>query len=58
MIHQNVFVQRIGADNICTNIQHALNRAKQIMQETHPVELLATQKAESLVTTELVESQP
>jgi SulP family sulfate permease len=33
MIHQSVFEERIGADNICSNIQHALDRAKQLMQE-------------------------
>ncbi len=31
LIHQNVFVQQIGAENICNNIQHALDRAKQIV---------------------------
>jgi SulP family sulfate permease len=33
LIHQSVFEQRIGASNICGNIQQALDRAKQIMQE-------------------------
>jgi SulP family sulfate permease len=33
LIHQSVFEQRIGPENICINIQHALDRAKQIMDE-------------------------
>jgi SulP family sulfate permease len=33
LMHQSVFAQLIGAENICTNIQHALDRAKQIMDE-------------------------
>ncbi len=33
MIHQSVFVNQIGAENICENIQRALDRAKQIMVE-------------------------
>jgi SulP family sulfate permease len=45
MIHQPVFVQLIGAENICSNIQHALDRAKQIVgdieeqtvEETEPL---------------------
>jgi hypothetical protein len=45
MIHQHVFVQLIGAENICSNIQHALDRAKQIVgdieeqtvEETEPL---------------------
>jgi SulP family sulfate permease len=34
MIHQNIFLQQIGAENICDNIQHALDRAKHIVEET------------------------
>jgi len=37
IIHQNVFVQQIGAENICGHIQQALDRAAQIMREDHPV---------------------
>ncbi len=37
LIHQAVFVEQIGAENICDNIQHALDRAKQIMEATHGV---------------------
>lgn len=33
MIHQNVFVQQIGAENICDHVQQALDRAKQIANE-------------------------
>jgi sulfate permease, SulP family len=33
MIHQKVFVQQIGAENICDHVQQALDRAKQIMDE-------------------------
>jgi sulfate permease, SulP family len=33
LIHQSVFVQQIGAENICGHIQQALDRAAQIMQE-------------------------
>jgi SulP family sulfate permease len=33
LIHQPVFEEKIGAENICENIQDALNRAEQIMQE-------------------------
>jgi SulP family sulfate permease len=33
LIHQRVFEEKIGAENICTNIQDALDRAEQIMQE-------------------------
>jgi SulP family sulfate permease len=32
LIHQNVFVEQIGAENICDNIQHALDRAAEIMK--------------------------
>jgi SulP family sulfate permease len=31
LIHQSAFEQRIGRENICSNIQQALDRAKQIM---------------------------
>jgi SulP family sulfate permease len=33
LIHQNVFVERIGEQNICNSIQHALDRAAEIMLE-------------------------
>lgn len=33
LIHQSVFEQSIGSENICSNIQHALDRAKQIVEE-------------------------
>lgn len=33
LIHQPVFEEKIGAENICANIQEALDRAEQIMQE-------------------------
>jgi SulP family sulfate permease len=33
IIQQNVFVQQIGAENICGHIQQALDRAAQIMHE-------------------------
>ncbi len=38
MIQQNVFVQEIGAENICSHIQGALDRAKQIVEE-QPIEI-------------------
>jgi SulP family sulfate permease len=31
LIHQPVFVEKIGAENICSSIQHALDRAAEIM---------------------------
>ena len=34
LIHQNVFEELIGAENICANIQQALDRAKQIMEQS------------------------
>lgn len=34
LIHQNVFVEKIGTENICENIQQALDRATQIMSES------------------------
>jgi SulP family sulfate permease len=37
LIHQNVFVQQIGAENICSHIQQALDRAAQIMRENPPM---------------------
>lgn len=43
LIHQSVFVEQIGAENICGHIQQALDRAaqimrqKQIMQEKPPL---------------------
>jgi SulP family sulfate permease len=33
LIHQPVFEEKIGAENICSNIQDALNRAEEIMEE-------------------------
>jgi SulP family sulfate permease len=33
LIHQKVFEEKIGAENICSNIQAALDRAEQIMAE-------------------------
>jgi SulP family sulfate permease len=36
LIHQSIFVQQIGAENICGHIQQALDRAAQIMQDEHP----------------------
>jgi SulP family sulfate permease len=33
LIHQRVFEEKIGAENICSNIQDALNRAEEIMEE-------------------------
>ena len=33
MIYQPVFVEQIGAENICSHIQAALDRAEEIMQE-------------------------
>jgi SulP family sulfate permease len=33
LIHQKVFEEKIGAENICSNIQDALNRAEEIMEE-------------------------
>lgn len=33
LLHQNVFVEKIGAENICDNIQHALDRAEAIMKQ-------------------------
>jgi SulP family sulfate permease len=38
LIQQNVFVEQIGAENICDNIQDALDRAKQIMDEKRAAE--------------------
>ncbi len=38
LIHQNVFEELIGAENICANIQQALDRAKQIMEQRPEVE--------------------
>lgn len=32
LIHQPVFEEKIGAENICSNIQEALDRAEEIMQ--------------------------
>jgi SulP family sulfate permease len=31
LIHQHAFEERIGAENICNNIQEALDRAKEII---------------------------
>jgi sulfate permease, SulP family len=36
LIHQSAFEQRIGRGNICSNIQEALDRAKQIM-DSEPI---------------------
>jgi SulP family sulfate permease len=33
LLHQSVFVEQIGAENICNHIQHALDRAAQIHAE-------------------------
>jgi SulP family sulfate permease len=33
LIHQDVFVEKIGGKNICSSIQHALDRAEEIMLE-------------------------
>jgi SulP family sulfate permease len=38
LIHQPVFEQRIGAENICANIQDALDKAEEIMKEKHAAE--------------------
>jgi SulP family sulfate permease len=59
MIHQPVFVRLIGAENICGNIQDALDRAKQIMEGMQLVENLKdTQPVKSRKETSLLESQP
>jgi SulP family sulfate permease len=59
MIHQHVFVQLIGAENICSNIQHALDRAKQIMDGVQLAESLKeTKLVQNSKETPLLESQP
>jgi SulP family sulfate permease len=34
LIHQPVFEEKIGTENICANIQQALDRAEELMSET------------------------
>ncbi len=34
LIHQKVFEEKIGRENICTNIQEALDRAAEIVRES------------------------
>jgi SulP family sulfate permease len=42
LIQQNVFVEQIGAENICDNIQDALDRAKQIVDAKRAAEIMKT----------------
>jgi SulP family sulfate permease len=38
LIHQAVFEEKIGAENICANIQEALDKAEQIMEQKQAAE--------------------